>query len=327
MSALLANRRFLLALVALALVLVLLAFWWAQRGDANAPYLTVLGTAQDGGHPHIGCIKDCCENATGKGQGHLVSCIALVDPASGRRWIFDATPDFPEQLRRLDEIAPALRDPATRDIGLDGIFLTHAHIGHYTGLMYLGREAHSAHGMPVYAMPRMREFLRGNGPWDQLIALQNIEILALEADRVVDLGGEITVTPWLAPHRDEYSETVGFLIATRKAKALYLPDIDKWDRWERSLPEILEDIDYAFLDATFFSPAELPGRALEEIPHPTIEESIALLESLPERHRSKVHFIHLNHSNPAFDKKSTERGAIRAADMHVAEEGRIYRLD
>ena len=327
MSALLTNRPILIALLVLAVGLVLVALWWAQRSDPNAPFIAVLGTAQDGGHPHIGCVKDCCLGAAENERGHLVSCIALVDPASGRRWIFDATPDFPEQLRRLDEIAPAHRDPATRDIGVDGIFLTHGHMGHYTGLMFLGREANSANGLPVYAMPRMRDFLRSNGPWDQLIALQNIEILALEADRVVDLGGEITVTPWLVPHRDEYTETVGFLIATRKGKALFLPDIDKWDRWERSLPEILEDVDYAFIDATFFSADELPGRSLEEIPHPTITESIALLESLPERQRAKVHFIHLNHSNPALGKKSPERGAIKAAGMNVAEEGETYRLD
>jgi pyrroloquinoline quinone biosynthesis protein B len=327
MSAILANRRFLAALFLLALGLLLIAFWWMQRSDPNAPYIAVLGTAQDGGHPHIGCVKECCRDASENEREHLVSCIALVDPGSGRRWIFDATPDFPEQLRRLDGLAPALRDPATRDIGVDGVFLTHAHMGHYTGLMFLGREAHGANGLPVYAMPRMREFLRGNGPWDQLIALQNIEVLALEADREVELGGELSVTPWLVPHRDEYTETVGFLIESKKSKALFLPDIDKWDRWERSLGEVLKDIDYAFIDATFFSADELPGRSLEEIPHPTITETIALLEGLSERQREKVHFIHLNHSNPAFGKKSPERGIIKAAGMNVAEEGGVYRLD
>jgi pyrroloquinoline quinone biosynthesis protein B len=327
MLALLDGRRGQIVALLVVLLVVLLVFWLAQRRHGEAPYLAVLGIAQDGGHPQIGCLKECCIDASEDGRGHLVSCLALVDPASGRRWIFDATPDLPDQLRRLDEIAPTLRDPESREIGVDGIFLTHAHMGHYTGLMHLGREALGARGIPVYAMPRMREFLRDNGPWEQLVTLGNIEVLALEADRAIDLGGKIKVTPWLVPHRDEYSETVGFLIETAKARALYLPDIDKWERWEQALPELLEDLDYAFIDATFFSADELPGRSLEEIPHPTIEESIALLESLPERHRGKVQFIHLNHSNPALDKKSPQRGAIRAAGMHVADEGRTYRLD
>jgi pyrroloquinoline quinone biosynthesis protein B len=327
MPSLLMNRRVLLTLLLLVFLFVMAAFWLVQRDDPDAAYITVLGVAQDGGHPQIGCLKDCCADAAEKGRGHLVSCIALVDPASGRRWIFDATPDLPEQLRRLDEIAPAHRDPATRDLGVDGIFLTHAHMGHYTGLMHLGREALGSKGISVYAMPRMRQFLRSNGPWGQLIELQNIEILALMPDRVVDLGGEITVTPWLVPHRDEYSETVGFLISTRRARALFVPDIDKWDKWERSLPEVLADVDYAFLDATFFSAAELPERSLEEIPHPTVQESMALLESLPEKERRKVHFIHFNHSNPVYDKNGPASKAVDAAGMNVAKEGAIYRLD
>eukprot|EP00957_Ditylum_brightwellii_P156501 11911053-Ditylum_brightwellii.AAC.1 len=70
-------------------------------------------------------------------------------------------------------VAPTKKTP-------DGIFLTHAHIGHYTGLMYLGREALGAVDVPVYAMPRMRSFLKNNGPWSQLVSLGNINIQNLE---------------------------------------------------------------------------------------------------------------------------------------------------
>ncbi len=327
MPSLLTDRRALFAVVVLVTLLLISTVWWTNRIDPDAAYIAVLGVAQDGGHPQIGCLKECCTEAAKKDRGHMVASIALVDPAGGRRWVFDATPDLPAQLRLLDEIAPSHRDPATRDLGLDGIFLTHAHMGHYTGLMHLGREAMSARGLPVYAMPRMREFLSRNGPWDQLIALQNIEILGLAADRIVELGGEITVTPLLVPHRDEYSETVGFVIATRKARALYLPDIDKWEKWERPLADLLADVDYAFIDATFYSPGELPGRSAEEIPHPTIQETITLLESLSERERGKVYFTHLNHSNPAFDKDSAAHAAVRDAGMNFAREGEVYRLD
>jgi pyrroloquinoline quinone biosynthesis protein B len=327
MTSLLSNRRALLALILLAALLVISGIWLTTRENPDAAYIAVLGIAQDGGHPQIGCLKECCTDISTEDGGHMVSCLALVDPVSGRRWIFDATPDFPAQLRLLDELAPSHRDPATRDLGIDGIFLTHAHMGHYTGLMHLGREALGATGIPVYALPRMREFLSRNGPWDQLIGLQNIEVLALEPDRVVELGGEITVTPILVPHRDEYSETAGFLIATRRARALYVPDIDKWERWDRQLADVLADVDLAFIDATFFSAAELPNRNLSEIPHPTVQETITLLESLPERERSKVHFIHFNHSNPALDKDDVAWETIKTAGMQVAEQGSIHRLD
>ena len=88
--------------------------------------------------------------------------------------MFDATPDMTAQLEHLNTI----------DTGLafmpNGIFLTHAHIGHYTGLMYLGKEAINANCIPVYTMPRMNDFLKRNGPWNQLVLLDNIELLPLQ---------------------------------------------------------------------------------------------------------------------------------------------------
>jgi pyrroloquinoline quinone biosynthesis protein B len=176
-------------------------------------------------------------------------------------------------------------------------------------------------------MPRMAEFLANNGPWDQLLALDNIRITQLEADRVVELGGKLTVTPWTVPHRDEYSETVGFLIAADHARVLYVPDIDKWNRWDRQLEEVLEDVDHAFLDATFYSRAELPGRSLEEIPHPVVQETLARLADLPARQRSKVVFIHLNHTNPALAEDGPARRAIEDAGMRVAEQGEVLLLN
>jgi len=67
----------------------------------------------------------------------------VVDPASGAAGL--STPrGFSEQLQRLDEIAPK---PDSRP-GLSGIFLTHRHIGHYAGLMYLGKEVIGAKDLP-----------------------------------------------------------------------------------------------------------------------------------------------------------------------------------
>ncbi|MEK7254610.1 MAG: MBL fold metallo-hydrolase [Bacteroidota bacterium] len=127
------------------------------------PFVLVLGIAQDAGFPQAGCQKDCCRAAWRQPQKRrMVSCLALVDPAAGEAWLFDATPDFPEQLHRLENVLPQ------KPVRLAGIFLTHAHVGHYSGLMHLGREAMNAKATPVYAMPRMRSFLSQNAPWNLL---------------------------------------------------------------------------------------------------------------------------------------------------------------
>ena len=260
----------------------------------------VLGVAQDGGYPQAGCNRPDCVKAWGDPKlRKLVASLAIVDPASKERWIIDATPDFPAQLRKLDRIAPGT---------LPGIFLTHAHIGHYLGLAHLGREVLGARGVKVYAMPRMREFLEKNGPWDQLVRLGNIALVTLEEGREVRLNERIAVTPLRVPHRDEYSETVGFIVRGPQKAVLWLPDIDKWEKWTTPLESVLERVDVAYVDGTFYSAGELPGRNMSEIPHPLIVETMSRLANSP--HRAKVRFIHLNQSNPALRDKSLAKVAV-----------------
>ena len=103
-------------------------------------------------------------------------------------------------------------------------------MGHYAGLIHLGRESANTKKTPVYAMSRMAQFLRSNGPWSQLVDLENISIQARSKQyRQFLVSPRLTVTPLVVPHRDEFSETVGFLIEGQSKRALYIPDIDKWD--------------------------------------------------------------------------------------------------
>ncbi|HET9766238.1 MAG TPA: MBL fold metallo-hydrolase, partial [Thermoanaerobaculia bacterium] len=191
-----------------------------------APFAVVLGVAQDGGYPQAGTKESAAWDDPA--QRRLIASLGIVDPQSGERWLVDCTPDFPQQLHRLDRLAPAAGTP-----GLAGILLTHAHVGHYAGLIHLGREAMGAQRVPVYAMPRMEAFLRGNGPWELLVRLGNVELRPLAAGTPVRLGARLTATPLIVPHRDEYSETVAFRIAGPTRTLLWLPDIDKWERWQR----------------------------------------------------------------------------------------------
>jgi pyrroloquinoline quinone biosynthesis protein B len=241
----------------------------------------------------------------------------LVEPGSGRRWLFEATPDFKFQLQRLDEVAPS---PAPKP-GLDGIFLTHAHVGHYTGLMMLGHEVMGADGVPVYAMPRMARFLGTNGPWDQLVRFGNVELRPLAAGEAVTLGGGLRVTPFLVPHRQEYSEVVGYRIAGPRRTVLFLPDIDRWEAWDADLAEVLAGVDVAYLDGTFYADGEIPGRDMAAFPHPFITTTMDKLQDLPEEERQKVRFLHLNHTNPALDPGGEARRTIEKRGFGVAEEG------
>ncbi|MHC4413933.1 MAG: MBL fold metallo-hydrolase [Planctomycetota bacterium] len=294
----------------------------ATAAGARDPYVVVLGIAQDGGAPQAGCRRACCADRGGGEPKHrYVSCLGVVDPATSQRWIIDATPDFKEQLRMLDELGPGSGPP-----GPSGILLTHAHIGHYTGLVHLGREAMGAEGVPVYVMPRMGTFLESNGPWDQLVELGNITLHPMRGGVPVRLNARITVTPLPVPHRDEYSETVGFRIDGPSRSALFIPDIDKWERWDRRVEDLIAEVGVAYLDGTFYTADEVPNRDLSEIPHPLVTESMERFGRLPAPQRARVRFIHLNHTNPALRPAGAARQAIEAAGFGVAEEGERFGL-
>ena len=278
--------------------------------------IEILGIAQDAGYPQASCYKAHCLRAwEDPTLQRSASSIAVVDRTSRTKYLFDATPDIREQLYRLNRIAPDSR------FVLAGVFLTHAHIGHYTGLMHFGHEASDTEKTPVYAMPRMREFLASNGPWDQLVRYENIKLMPLADAVPVVLGQHLTVTPFLVPHRDEYSETVGYRIDGPQKSAIFIPDINKWDDWDTDIRDVIRSVDYAFLDATFFDDGELPGRDMSKIPHPFVAESMRLLDDLSEKEKSRVFFMHLNHTNPLLVDGSPAQVEVVRRGFRFAREG------
>jgi pyrroloquinoline quinone biosynthesis protein B len=254
--------------------------------------IVVLGIAQDAGIPQLNCQQPLCVSIrAGKRRAERVSSLGLIDRRSGRAFLFDATPDFPAQVDALTGGRPP-----------DGIFLTHAHIGHYTGLMYLGRESINARAVPVSGTDKMLGFLAANGPWSQLVTLGNIERRPVALDRAVTIADGVRVTAFRVPHRDEFSDTVGYRIEGPRKSAIFIPDIDRWEKWERSIREVANTVDLAFLDGTFASPSEV-NRNIEEIPHPMMSRTRELLKGT----RAKLWFIHINHTNAELEAEDVVR--------------------
>lgn len=299
-----------------------LSISFAQSTSEPGIYLVVLGNVQDAGSPQLGCTKICCASLTPReADRRMVSCLAVYDEQDSSYFLLDASPDIARQIQLLNEVRGETRSLP------DAIFLTHAHIGHYTGLLYLGREAAGTHEMPVYAMPRMKRFLQANGPWSMLDSSAYIELRDLYEDQPVAFNQRLSITPLLVPHRDEFSETVGFLVETARSRVLYIPDIDKWHEWEKDIRLLVQDCDYAFIDGTFYDGNELPGRDMSEIPHPFIAESTQLFNELPHDVRSGIYFTHLNHTNPLLNENSAETKALLDSGFMIARTGMMFRLD
>lgn len=295
---------------------ILLFFFHHLTAQVNSfstekkPFLLILGTLQDGGSPHLGCEKFCCK--TYDPNKKIVS-LGIIDPIANNRFLIEATPDINSQLKELQDALPGKKGYAP-----EGIFITHAHIGHYAGLMQLGREAMNSKDVKVYAMPLMKRFLENNGPWNQLIALHNIELIPMNNEVPVNVTPMIHIKPIIVPHRDEYSETIGFLISGPEKKVLFIPDIDKWEKWSTDIVNLVKQVDVALIDGTFYSKHELPNRKIEDIPHPLVQESLILFESLSIEERKKIMFIHFNHTNPLLEKGSEARQSVISKGFQIA---------
>ncbi len=294
--------------------------------------MLVLGTAQDGGLPQIGCLLPCCERGREQpGARRLVTSLLLADPRSGRRWLFDATPDLAEQVERARDHPPD-RSRLTGAPGggrpplFEGVFLTHAHMGHVAGLLQFGREAYATRDMPAYVSAEMAGFLSHNGPWSLLVDGGHLRLEQMASGHTRQLAEDLSVTALSVPHRPEFSDTLAFLVRGPRRAVLYLPDIDKWERWDTSIESVLEQVDVALLDGSFYADGEIPDRSMADIPHPFMVESLRRFAGLPASERAKVVFTHLNHTNPAADAHSAAARAVRQAGMSIARDGLVIEL-
>lgn len=288
---------------------------------STPPSVRVLGIAQDGGLPHAACRCDRCEAAReDPRRASGVSSLALIAPGPGKVYLVDAAPEITAQLNLLDD---ARRSPMGKvdRAPIDGVLLTHAHMGHYLGLSYLGFEAVSTKGVPVWASQRMGDFLRANGPWSQLVSQKNIRLHRATPEAPFTLEGGLKVTPFLVPHRDEYTDTLGYRVDGPNRSLVYIPDSAPWRKWKAPLKDRLKGVDIALLDATFYSGDELPGRDLSLIGHPLVVDTMELLQDRVTAGTLEVYFIHLNHSNPALTPGSAARKEIQRRGFHVARVG------
>ena len=287
--------------------------------QANASdNLLVLGTAQDGGYPHTGCSEDCCREAwKDSNQKRLIASLAVLDGKDC--FLVDITPDFKYQLQLIEH-------HINEKPRISGICITHAHLGHYMGLLELGLEVMNTDAIPVYVMPKMKSFLENNAPFSQLVELNNICLFEIDENAPINVFKDINIIPFQVPHRNEYSETVGYRIQTSRKSVLYIPDIDSWDGWYADINELIKENDIALLDGTFYDKTELKNRDVSAIPHPSIRESINFFSALDKMDRKKVNFTHLNHTNNVLREGSEARKDVIQQGFQIAYDGMVISI-
>lgn len=258
----------------------------------------ILGSAQDGGVPHLGCSCDRCSAARADpSKRRSAASLKLTEGGDGVNYLIDVSPDIRHQIG--DEF-------------IDGIFLSHAHLGHVTGLLYLGKESFNADEVPVHVSPTVAEFLRENPPYRLLIDRDNIDLQEYETGSPVNVHG-LVVRPVQVPNEGYVTtDTTAFVIDSGAKTLFYMTDADEMTE---EVVERVRDADVAVIDGCFWSREEL--ERYEEVPHPPIQESMDALEDVD----TEIYFTHLNHTNPVLEEDSAERAEVEERGFHVAEDG------
>lgn len=239
-------------------------------------------------------------------------------PSAARVWLIDATPDIKYQLDLLGGVLGAHEKRPNRLRQPDAIFLTHAHMGHIGGLPQLGPEAMAAQNLPVYAAPGLMALMAANRLWWPLLA--GLQLEPLTAEQPIELAENLRIVPVPVPHRDEWNiGTFAFRVEGPNRSLLYLPDIDRWELWPRA-GEQLAGVEWALVDASFYSERELNGRF--PVAHPLVPHTLSLFADLP----CQLVLTHFNHTNPVLDEGSPERETVLKAGVEIGRTGQIFDL-
>lgn len=267
---------------------------------ADGPTVEVLGIAQDAGVPHLGCRCDRCEVARKSTEARRTASALLLE-SDGNRYLFDATPDLPTQIAAVP----------------DGVFLTHAHLGHLPGLLYFGREAADAADLTVYCTAGLADLIRENATFSALVAEDCIDLREV-GDQSTVAAGNVDVTAKTVTHREAFpTGTLSYGIDGPHRSLYYVSDVDEWT--EDVIAEIAR-ADVALVDGTFWSVDELDRVA--EVPHPPIRDSMDAFDDF----ETRVIFTHLNHTNPVLDPDSPERERLEDRGYGVAAAGQRFGL-
>ncbi len=282
----------------------------------------LLGRSQDGGLPHVGCMQACCAEARKTGRREYPCALGVHDRVSGALALIEATPAVEPQLAMLHALAGVsgcVRRP------VEAVLITHAHIGHYAGLVQFGEEVAATDHLPLFVTPRMADFLRANQPWAQLVTYGQVDVHEVDPGKSCEPIPGLEVDFIAVPHRDEHSDTVAFKLRGPERTLLWAPDVDQWGRHDGLLADLLDDVDVAYVDATFYDGRELSGRDLDGIPHPLIVETMDAWADQAAARPGVIRFIHMNHTNPALhDSAIVEK--IERAGFCVASMGERHSL-
>jgi len=284
-------------------------------GEAAGFDAWVLGRAQDGGVPHLGCERACCAQARRAGLREYPCSLGICDRRTGKLLLIEATPAVEPQIALLHTLSEQ-HGRGRRPV--DALLITHAHIGHYAGLMEFGEEVAATEHLPLFVTPKMASFLREHAPWSQTIEYGQVSVNEVTPGETCEPLEGLCVEFVPVPHRDELSDTMAFKVRGPAATLLWAPDVDRWDKHPGLMDRLLEGVDVALVDGTFLDEQELQGRDPARVPHPLMQDTMH--DFADAARPGAIRFIHMNHTNAAL-RDASVIADIEARGFAVATQG------
>jgi pyrroloquinoline quinone biosynthesis protein B len=290
----------------------------------------VLGSAAGGGFPQWNCGCRLClgvRAGTLRARARTQAQLAVSARGAAGWYLLGASPDLGSQLAAC----PPLHPRGPRDTPIAGIVLGNGDLDHVLGLFAL-RESQP---LVVWATERVwRGLAEGNAIWRTLERFPGQvrwERLVLGEERPLADGLAITALAvpgkpplHLASAPPSAEDTVAIRLREQAGgpTLVYAPTVGgRTPLVER----LAAEADLLFFDGTFWTSGELGGTApgaprAEAMAHWPLSGTGGSLELL-ERAPGRRWLIHVNNTNPILDEDSPERASVRAAGVHVAEDG------
>jgi pyrroloquinoline quinone biosynthesis protein B len=297
--------------------------------------LRILGTAAGGGLPQWNCACPGCAGARRHpSRRRLHDGLAVHGADPGAWFLANATPDVAEQLESHPGLRPGAAEERTPVVR---VVLTDAELDHTLGLLRLREASHIEIWCtePVHRALTLRLSLTdilspytrltwhplphtGAGSPAEIAGLQ-VSALPLTDKRPRYAADEPAHPAWSTALKVHDPRTGG--------TALYAPALASWsDR----LDDEIGRADCVLLDGTFLDEEEprrtgVSSRTASEMGHLPIEGPGGTAARL-DRTGARIHYTHLNNTNPLTDPDAAAHERLSGRGLRVAEDRMVVSL-
>jgi pyrroloquinoline quinone biosynthesis protein B len=301
--------------------------------------VVILGAAAGGGVPQWNCGCAVCQAARTEHPELQSTQASIAVSADGDHWfLINASPDLRQQLIATPELHP--KAGKLRHSPISGVVLTNGEIDAVAGLLSM-RE-----GWPftIYAHPKVLSILKANSIFNVLNE-KNVQRQPIEVDKTFEptlpdgSPSGIEILPFAVTGKSAWylegephpaggagaGDTLGLRVGD-KATGKYFYFLAACAGVTADLKSRLAGAPLIFFDGTVWRDDELIAAGLgnktgQDMGHIAMSGDNGAIQSLAGLDIGRKIFLHINNSNPALLRASTEREIIERAGWQIPADG------